>query len=728
MKKISLLLVVMLIFSVMPLSVFADSAAYAEADLLAGRSLLSNTTGQTVQGNETQNISNSAAKWTELLSGGAMKFSFSLDTEDAQLLVQARENGVANQFVFTASADRLLINSANNPSQAPFYETVNVTHTIGTKYIYIVIGDADGYSIYRKTEADASYTKLGSYLYNTAVGQELTTRYRVTTGTATMNYVLIASALNPIMTDEAAILTDGSQLAFADDFSAGTSAFNTGACEIAGGVMTPKANAYKPGFGNLGDFGITGSTPFAIKFRCKIDSASVATSIVQIVLDNKKRIYYFISKTGDAYLYDKGVKLSAVTEPNQWYEYIFAYDGVNTVTVYRRADGEAFWSTLGSSEMADKGADQMTFFGANANSHFDYIEIYKGAGVKLNAPEVSGSSLKVSGRIAYGTPASEYNRRAAVLAAAYNAEYGYTERVWKTDVTALAGETTDISQSFDLGTASNHVTAMVWDSIDTLLPLTAATGYSVANHAAAASTDEVSCAVHYNEVNLKGYTGVPNGDVTATLSDSAGEVKAIMQTAADKNGMIDSTIAVDPTACKTGVYTLKAVYNNAPKLNQEVQLVVDGYADIGTAEEFLTYINANESDDVKAAVAIDADAAFKRFNEVKGNVTSLYAFREAVEKTAADLTGVIVRPAQLVENKPTVVINNYSGEEKECAVILGVFKDGRLVQSYVKETVSLAGRKQTAVPFDEANVNESHSYKIFVYDNLSNIKPFEIIK
>jgi len=115
----------------MPVCVAADgSDTYTEEELLGGRMLIDNSVfGQTTNNNWRN--TELEAKWSSLLNGGAMKFRFSLDTEDAVFFMHTRKDGEPNEFLFIVDKEKIMFHSANSPTTAPWYEQAELAHEVG---------------------------------------------------------------------------------------------------------------------------------------------------------------------------------------------------------------------------------------------------------------------------------------------------------------------------------------------------------------------------------------------------------------------------------------------------------------------------------------------------------------------------------------------------------------------------------------------------------------------
>ncbi len=460
-----------------------------------------------------------------------------------------------------------------------------------------------------------------------------------------------------VLVGEAEILAEGDKMFFADSFSEKNEIWSIGTNNVSNGVMIlDKETGFSPDA-----LKIDLTTPFTVRFRHK---PATDSSTIFYFRSGDKRVY--LGKYPRELFVGNNLRASnhALPQIGVWYEYLFDFDGTGKVDIYNRREGVEQWSAISTNLDLTSGTNgELTFGGVG--DLMDDLSIYHGAGVKLESPVVNGSEISLDGYIAYGTPESVHNRRAKVMVVSYNKDYGYTEKIWHTDVTAKAGEMTDIGQIFaanGIGTDSN-LSAMVWDHESTMIPLSSVAGYIPANNTIVASSDPVSYEVNHNEILLHGFIGKGN-QLTASLIKGT-EMKAVAQLAANKDGMVNSFLAIDPAVCASGEYTLRLAYANNTVAEYPVILACNdiGYEAFDDAADLVGYVNQYMGEESQLLLADNefSQEVYRRFAEFRSEDSSwdFYEFRNALEKAIKDSK----------DERDVVTLVNEASAEKKWAII-----------------------------------------------------------
>lgn len=697
----------------------------------------------------TLNLGN--AGFSPVFEGGGMKITFKVDSS-AQLEFGFKSPMDKDGFNIAAKvgADRKMtyLTSSNK------YDVSDDTALeADTFYTYIFKRNkTDGrITIYKKKASDTSYIEAASYAPLTVTDANAAGLFRIlcrdTSAIGSFTLKEIVQYLDPaadkaVMTNLADIKTDGSKMIYENNFddSANTTQFTTGRGEIKNGVLT---SCYRYGF-DASSVGIDGSEPFVVKFRNKLTKWFGDTDTERSLLNfgfNGYRFYYVINSTRSKaceltlpYFVGTSQKATYSTtavypQVNVWYEYMFSYDGNGKLDVYRRREGDKLWTVLHSSQTVANSNTNAQFYFGITDAEYDDLQIFKGAGVTLSTPVISGAYLNIDGSIAYGTPQSDNNRRATLLGVVYNKTYGYTESINVENVTAVAGETTDISKSFSLGAATDgNALAMVWDSLTTALPLTEAKGYDGLNVTTTASSDALSYEVCHNEVRLKGNIGAKN-TLTALLLKGSVPWGAL-QIKAGNDGMINTVLGVNPETAESGSFTLRLVYGDTATDNTVKLACRDiGIGSIASVTDFTNYINEYATASAKASVADDevASEAYDRFVELKGNsgFADFYAFRNAIEKAVSDVederevvalvnTAAAAKKWATIEELLTVTYKDYLNTDLTLMTGINSKKDMWLRMtgdgvSYANTTEILEAYKNAAAAQRAVEVNSNNN-------------------
>ena len=574
------------------------------------------------------------------------------------------------EFAFNSATENFSINADITEDlklrvmmQDKSYYTDSTPMTPGVFYTYIFKRNANNgkISCFVKSAGDTYYREIITFTPPTATSGLIRLRgMKQVEGAYTLRELtqyLSPIPENMVLTNEAEILAEGDKMFFADSFDEKNEMWMIGTNNVSDGTMIlDKETGFSPEA-----LKIDLTTPFTVRFRHK---PATDSSTIFYFRSGDKRVY--LGRYPRELYVGNSLRASnhALPQIGVWYEYLFNFDGTGKVDIYNRREGVEQWSAISTNLDLTSGTNgELTFGGVG--DLMDDLSIFHGAGVKLYAPILDGNQVKLNGYIAYGTPESTYDRRGKVLVAAYNKEYGYTEKIWTADVIAEAGEMTDIGQTFvanGIGAESN-LTAMVWDDDTTMIPLSKAAGYLPVNNETEASTDSVTYKVNHNEVLLKGFIGKGN-QLTATLVKGA-ETKAAVQLAANKDGMVDSFLAIDPAICASGDYTVRLAYSGNAVVEYPVTLACNdiGYESFDDSNDIVNYVNQYMGEESRTLLAEEtfAQEVYTRFAEFRsaGSTWDFYGFRTALEKAIKDAK----------DERDVVALVNAASREKKWSVI-----------------------------------------------------------
>lgn len=594
------------------------------------------------------------------LENGAIKMVVKLDAEKPGRFEFAFNSGTENFGISTDITEDLKMRVM---MQDKSYYIDSTPMTPGIFYTYIFKrNDSTGkISCFVKSERDEFYREMITFAPPSATSGMIRLRgMKQQEGIYTLKE--LTQYLNPspektVLNDADSIRLENDQMFFSDDFDEKNKMWTIGTNQVMDGVMVlDKETGFTPDSLNL-DL----TTPFVVRFRHK---ATKDTSTIFYFRSGAKRVY--IGKyprdmyTGPGNTYKLQGENNAVPQLGVWYEYLIAYDGAEKVDIFSRREGVDRWTVMVNDfALVDGTLGELTFGGVD--DILDDLAIYHGVGVKLNAPWMVGNQISLNGYLIYGTPDSQYNRRAKVLTVAYNKQYGYTEKIWTEDAVVEAGEVTEISQRVDATGVSeeSNLSAMVWDDEETLIPLSKVAGYAMENNASTVSNEPVTYEVNHNEVHLQGYIGKGNS-LTASLL-KGNDMKAVVQLPANRDGMVDTFLAVDPAVCESGNYTLRVAYGSNPATEYQVRLACNdiGYQAFDDAGDIISYVNQYAKEEYQSLVADAsfANAAYNRFAEIRnaGAFVDFYAFRDALEKAIVD---------EKTEREVVALVNAASTEKK----------------------------------------------------------------
>ena len=572
----------------------------------------------------------------------------------------------------------------------------NIGHSPDLYHTYRIYRNADGmtYSAYHQIEGDGGWIQQIEDADTSNRMDKTPPRFIVLAqgGTAKIDYVRIYKRLN-VLTDPAVLSAEKNVMWLNEDFSSPDSdLIRLNYMEITDGTLS----AHKLAEGTngsaavpLSSFDLSGQWYLRMKL-CLNEGGSLGSLVA-----GGKRLYWDFRETYSWFQSGDAARVAYHTrEIGAWYEYLFYFNGATDVSVYYRKVGDEKWEAIQKNipYTALEQTDQLTFNAGSSGAYaVDDLQIYTGTWVNLEEPELSDSELTVRGKISFGHPDSAYDRRASVIAAAYDKEHGYTSFVQKQDYLVPVGTEKDLTAAYPTGglnQGGSNAAVMVWDSAETAVPLTDGKGHSAVNMAGDAPSmgkvTGVTASAGYNEVTLSGFAG-KDQTVAAALFDQSGEIKAAVQAKANKCGMIELLLSIDPS-CSSGTYTLRIQYGDNPAADTEVLLhctdilASDPITDVHTFKAFLDAYGSDE-DRGKISELEFAERAYARYAAAAGNTgfSDLYAFRKAVqtamsdesterEMLAAANTAVTEKKWSALE---TMILTTYRSYLEKCAAGIG---------------------------------------------------------
>lgn len=549
------------------------------------------------------------------------------------------------------------------------------------------------YSVYHKGESDTNWTKVIKDADATGSKSVINglTLGAVGDG-ALVDYFRIYTSYNPL-TDADKIAAEKSKVWLFKDFSAADDSYTLNNMTVSGGQLN--ASKLASGTSGYAQFPLTSAEldgEWYWRFEHCLKEGSAAGSVVM----NGKRLRWTFGATYSFIQTGTGnISPTISRELNTWYEYLIHFDGKGYANMYYRKVGDTAWSVIATSiALVDNSESYYIKYEAGSGGSYlvDNLRVYTGWLIDLSEPTAANGALSVSGTASVGHPYSTNDRRAAVIGATYNKEYGYTSFVDVKNYTVFIGKDADLTSRFDISAVDmtkNDAAVMVWDSTDTAVPLCAPTGSPTAN-AAKGRPDEgqlagLSTETAYNEVYIKGLVDAGT-TVSAALFDGTGKLCAVGQTDANQYGLIDMLVAVDPVVCHSGSYKLRLQYGGTRATDSTVTLncadimLTSPISDAATLKQFvLDYGSAEE----KSLIATEgfADAAYTRFAALgAGSASGLYELRARLskvitaEKTERELLSAV--NAAVTEEKwsnlETLILTTYKEYLAECAADAGL--------------------------------------------------------
>ena len=303
---------------------------------------------------------------------------------------------------------------------------------------------------------------------------------------------------------------------------------------------------------------------------------------------------------------------------------------------------ETYWHATGSNNgfyfynQASTNAGGVTWL--------DDVRLYQGVYTSLDEPVMENGNAVTDGTFVYGYEGIGTKRQFTKLTAVYDKEHGYTKQVVTSTYTATGGEWIySMPQLLPADAETDTAATMLWDSVETGIPLSAAKDMENRNTADDTYPGEVEVGVDYkanfNEVNISGFVGMGENYVTASLTEKAtGNLAAVVQTKGNSMGKVDTKVAVDPAVWPSGEYTLRLESGNAPAESYDVQLYTgdvlgDGIDSETEMEHFLLNYTSQDIQE-KAAEEGFSEQVYEEYLALAGEnagATELYSFREYLD-------------------------------------------------------------------------------------------------
>ncbi len=400
-------------------------------------------------------------------------------------------------------------------------------------------------------------------------------------------------------------------------------------------------------YGNLGltdNFGIT------YKLKLETNENSVAREMFQYGGTEIQWLIY--PKEGSGQMGVGGLGTAGYSPHiGEWVEFYLAYVPTADkpkLTIYCRypESADKNWRTVisGTPSIASGGARLYFMTRTPGVWQIDDLRIFQDHYIKLEEPQISGDTISTAGTFAYDLPGYEKDRTASVIAATYDKEYGYTTGVQVADYPVVThGTVLDLANTFsfpNFNAENETVTTMLWNSLDTGIPLAPATGNVFVDQTEAKPTEGqeagLTASVNYNEVAISGYTGKGDAWVAATLLDGNGEVKGITQAKTNSRGMISTKIGVDPEHCDSGDYTLRLQYADKVATETTVALTcndvipAEGITSVSELQSFIENYGAPELKDILTVDGL-LPYVFKHFEKDAESAEDIYALRADLE-------------------------------------------------------------------------------------------------
>lgn len=363
------------------------------------------------------------------------------------------------------------------------------------------------------------------------------------------------------------------------------------------------------------------------------------------IRNNGKELSWKLSKTELSVGPEASMSGKAYTsELNVEHEILFAYNYNRTVSVYFFNGYDGSWikthNDIATGTLS--GVDDLRI--VEAAGDVTALQIYGGDLLNISNLSLVGGSLQVDGEFISQTADALFKRRATMIAATYNKEYGYTTFADTKSYEVDGGRVLAINETIPVAgivVAENEPGVMLWDSLDGgiamaggagMMAVNKATGKPEANQEAGLTASE-----RFNGVRITGYAGKENAPVIATLVDANGVLRGVIQAEANAYGMVDTEVAVDP-ALPDGTYTLMTQYGSSDAVVRQVNLYGENipYNSIVTVADMENFLAQYGSAEVKGMnqVAGFAASVLTRFNDLKADnqpFANLYEFRNVMD-------------------------------------------------------------------------------------------------
>ncbi len=521
----------------------------------------------------------------------------------------------------------------------------------GTGWVnYLITSDGTNFRIYSKTDAEEKWTVRVTSNGFRSGGYYGVLLYNTTTSKAYISTVKQYKVDRVVLTDTEAIAAIENKVYIDEDFSEDKGLYNMITGKIEDGVFkrdpsVPSDPTYPDTSRidiDLGTVNPKGQWYVRYKYRIPTSGSMVTADMqnngAKIAIDCHATHVYIINRTSGNNITNK---LAAAGIGN-WAELLFAWTDNSKVSVYWHKVGDDEWIKLTTDfEPGTSGYDDIRLH-AKLDGEVDDVKVYSGDYLSMDEPELESGLVKTYGEFFSGTWDTPYDRRATLITVVNDKTYGYAKFVETKEYQARGGNGADLSNTFTatgVG-AEDAVSVMLWDTVETGIPLGDAVGNGTPNKAtgAPASGTEIGVAATtvYNEVSISGYTGIKNGLVTVSVVDESGNLRAAAQTKSSGTGLLKLDLAVDP-ACQSGTYTVSVRYGETVEV-LEIELYCDDipYNSISDVASMRSFLGNYGSESVKKWNEDDSFAAevYARYLVEKGETTtfdSLYAFRSVMD-------------------------------------------------------------------------------------------------
>ncbi len=527
----------------------------------------------------------------------------------------------------------------------------------GTDWVnYLVTQNGSNFTVYTKTDRETKWTvRVTSNGFRTA-GFYGVLLDNTTTAKAYVSTVKQYKSERAVLKDTSVIASMTNTVYLDEDFSEDRGDYDIITGKIEDGVFQRDPDAEpNPSYPDLSrlvvDMGtINPKGQWFIRYKYMLPTSDSVISVdmqnngAKIAIDATSTKVVLHNRTTN-YAVGKDTPLGT----NQWAELLFAWTDNDKVDVYWHKVGEDEWMKTNTAFVpGSSGRDNLEIH-AGMSAQFDDLKIYAGDYLVIEEPELESGVVKTNGEFFSGTLDTPYDRRATLITAVYDKEYGYTKFVKAKNYEVASGVGVNLSNTFsttDVDENEDKAVVMLWDTIETGIPLGDMAGAALENRASGAleagAGVSVNAEANYNDIRVVGNIGVRNGRVTISVTDAEGVLCGAGQTVATATGLVDTTVAVNPD-CASGTYTVRVQYGNAVASETQVELFCGDipYNAIHDAASMGAFLNQYGSETAKKWNA-ESDFAFDvyaRYLEEKGNVVtfdSLYRFREVIDVATND--------------------------------------------------------------------------------------------
>ncbi len=527
----------------------------------------------------------------------------------------------------------------------------------GTEWMnYLVTHDGTNFRVYTKSDGETKWTvRVISSGFRTA-GFYGVLFDNTTTQKAYISTVKQYKMERAVLSDVNTIASMTNTVYLDEDFSEDRGDYDIITGKIEDGVFQrdPEAEPHPsyPGLSRLVvDMGnINPKGQWFIRFKYMLPTSDSIISIdmqnngAKIAIDASPTKFTLINRTTG---FIEGKDVDAGT--NSWAEALFAWTDNSKVDAYWHKVGEDGWIKTHTAFVPGSiGRDNLEIH-AGGSAQFDDIKIYAGDYLVIEEPKLESGVVKTNGEFFSGTLDTPYDRRATLITAIYDKDYGYTKFVKAKDYEVPSGVGANLSNTFTttgVDETGDSAAVMFWDTLETGIPLGDMAGAALKNVATGAPENGAAASVkvetNYNDIRIVGNTGVRKGRVTVSVTDENGVLCGAGQTVATATGLVDTAIAIDPS-CPSGTYTVRVQYGNTAATETQVNLYCDDipYNSIIDGASMREFLNNYGSEDAKKwnVETSFADEVYARYLAEKGSITTfdnLYSFRMVIDVATND--------------------------------------------------------------------------------------------